>query len=182
MIKKLDFEDILPAEGVGKIKLGMSYDEVIDILKNYYRVSHEKRNYKNHFALYIGKDDIEIVFSKIKIVDAKSIPLLDEDIVVSRISVGNDFKGKLFGKIGIGNTLKDVSRDIGEWFDDDYDDGYELKDYPGVAFFLKDIGKDSDEDVWDDWTYPIESISIYPKDFHKGWFDVVVVREGKKNK
>jgi len=176
MIKDINYEPIIPGKGVGKIKLGMKYEQVIEILNNFYNVGYEEKEYPYDYL--INTDNINIFLSKIKIVDGKSVPLSNEDIVVSGIGMINEFKGKLFGKIGIGSTLADVSKYVGEWMDDDFDDLYTLKDHPGVGFLLKDVENFDDE--WNELTYPIESISVYPKDFKPGWIDVVVIREGKE--
>lgn len=56
---------------------------------------------------------------------------------IFQIGVKGDFKGKFQGKIGLGSTLLDVQKYIGEWRGEF--DVYVLPEYPGICFELKDI-------------------------------------------
>ena len=70
-----------------------------------------------------------------------------------QITVGQGFRGCYLGRIGIGSTLRDVEQIAGP-LRDEYD-AYHLERAPGICFELEDI------DDWDEWTAPIEFISVF---------------------
>lgn len=72
---------------------------------------------------------------------------------ITQISVYRNFKGKFKGGIGIGSTLSDVERYIGNW--KEQCGVYILPEYPGICFELKD------DDDWNELETPIEYISIF---------------------
>ena len=86
--------------------------------------------------------------------------LVVEDEELIRIMVRNDFKGKVYGKVGIGSYLSDVEKYIGkpEESGQFIETVYIIKDLPGIGFELQD---NEIEEEWDDKTAPIETISVF---------------------
>lgn len=80
---------------------------------------------------------------------------------VFQIGVINNFKGKFLGRIGLGSTLTDIQKDIGEW--EEEFDVYTLPKYPGICFELKDI--EHNEEEWNEWKMPINAIYIYDQNY-----------------
>lgn len=72
---------------------------------------------------------------------------------MDQIGVGGDFKGKYKNIIGIGSTLSDVKKFIGDYINE-YDT-YELEVEKGICFELEDI------DDWNELTAPINYIYVF---------------------
>ena len=115
-MKKLIAGDIVPGEGISILKLGMSKEEVFQVIGNEYGID----DWGN---VYI--ENAEIIFNK--------------QGNVRMLSVFDDFEGKFMGKIGIGNTLEEIEERIGK-----YEEAsetyplYNLTEYPGITFQLND--------------------------------------------
>lgn len=129
---------IVPAVGIGNIKLGMTKAELTDKIGESFK---EKK-------LGIGcRLDIE-----------NAAFWTGEDGRVWQIGVRGDFKGKFRDTIGIGSTLRDVEKYIGNYAPVYYT--YELEGIKGICFELEDI----DTKPWDERTAPIEWIFVYELD------------------
>ena len=137
-MKILDGE-IRPGEGIGEYRLGMDLEQIVEVLNSEY-VKEERGN------------DISVIIIK----NAGFWFSAKEELF--QIGVTNGFQGKYMGKIGIGNTLKDVKREFGEFYEE-YDD-YMIRGINGIAFEISDV-EDIDDDTWDEMAAPIEWIFIY---------------------
>lgn len=127
---------IFPGEGIGKYKLGMDVECIVEYLNNEY-VKQERED----GSCVIVIDNAKFWFnSKKKLI---------------QIGVTGEFHSKYDGKIGIGDTLSDVQREIGAFYEEG--DDYLIKDINGIAFELSD----GEGDEWDAMTTPIEWIYIY---------------------
>lgn len=119
-MKKLIAGDIIPGEGISILKLGMSKEEVFQVIGNEYETD-------DWGHLYI--ENAAIIFNK--------------QGNVRILSVFDDFEGKFMGKIGIGNTLEEIGERIGEYkeiYETDF--LYTLTEYPGITFQLDDEGEE----------------------------------------
>lgn len=132
MMKMVD-GDIIPAVGISNIKLNSTKEELISIIGDEYR------------ERFRDKDSI------IEIENAKF--WISNDGRVDQIGVGGDFKGKYRGVIGIGSTLNDVKKFIGDYVN--VYDTYEIELEKGICFELEDI------EEWDELTAPIEYIYVF---------------------
>ena len=133
----LEYGDIIPGKGIGKLRLGMSRAQVEETIKEY---TVDARCATD--VLMCG--DVQIWVHK-------------EKDAVTQILVEGSFKGKFAGIIGIGSTLSDVQNLLHlEWYDDL--DATHLKGVPGICFELVDT---DDEYDWDELTAPIEYISVF---------------------
>lgn len=127
---------IFPGEGIEKYKLGMDVERIVACLNNEY-VKQERED----GSCVIIIDNAKFWFnSKKKLI---------------QIGVTGEFHGKYDGKIGIGDTLSDVQKKVGAFYEEG--DDYLIKGIDGIAFELSDeVGDD-----WDELTAPIEWIYIY---------------------
>ena len=75
---------------------------------------------------------------------------------VFQILVEGNSKARFNGRIGIGSTLVDVEKHVGQWYDEL--DVYLLKDFPGICFALAD--NEIDEE-WVEREASIEYICIF---------------------
>lgn len=124
---------IIPGIGIGNIMLDLTKQELIDI---------------------IGEDYGERVRENDSIIEIQNAKFwIDNDGKIDQIGVGKDFKGKYNDVIGIGSTLKDVKKYIGNYIS--VYDTYELESIKGICFELEDI------DEWDELTAPIEYIYVF---------------------
>ena len=92
---KIQDEPIIPGVGIGNIKLNMTKDQLIAILG---------KDYKERFRECDSVIEIE---------NAKF--WVSEDGKIDQIGVEGDFKGKYKGIIGIGSTLSEVKKFIGNY-------------------------------------------------------------------
>ena len=88
---------------------------------------------------------------------------LDEKDEVSQIGVTKGFEGKFRDIIGIGSTLTDVLKYIGNY--KEVYDTYELEDIPGICFELEDVDEWDWDGDWEELAAPIEWIFVYDLDF-----------------
>ncbi len=128
---------IIPEVGISNIKLGISREELLNIIG----CSYEER---------VREDD-----SIIKVENAKF--WIASDGKVDQIGVEKDFHGKYENIIGIGSTMLDVKKYFGDYVN--IYCTYEIKNIDGMCFELEDV-KDY-EDEWDELTAPIEFIYVY---------------------
>jgi len=75
---------------------------------------------------------------------------------LEQIGVSEGFGAKFLGKIGIGDTFAKVKNIAGDFFDEPYT--YQLTNYPGICFELKEEAIDED---FDELVNPIEFIYVY---------------------
>ena len=129
--------DILPGTGIGVLRLGASFNQLRETIKNF-----KTRDLPDYTL---------IVCANAKVWVSK------EKDAATQILVFGDFRGKYAGCIGIGSTLFDVRSRLGQSWHDDLD-VYVLDKVPGMAF---ELGSSDDEDEWDELTAPIEHICVY---------------------
>ena len=77
---------------------------------------------------------------------------------ISQIGVSGPYSGKFKGVIGIGSTLRDVVKHIGNYKEEF--DVYLLPEYPGICFELED-DPDIENDEWIELDTPIEHIYVF---------------------
>lgn len=129
--------DVVPGVGIGVLKLGMSFEEVRDIVKDF--------NVNDLSDCYIIEcDDVDIWVNK-------------EKDKVTQILVKDTFAGLYAGTIGIGSTLADVKDKLQMSWHDEYD-VYILDEAEGMGF---ELGSTEDEDDWDELTAPIEYMFVF---------------------
>ncbi|MBA4601714.1 hypothetical protein [Thermoactinomyces mirandus] len=134
--------EIIPGVRIGKFYIG----ENVDILKK--KLS--------------GRVDIEKGSQSIVLKTENMSFWIDKRTnKVFQIGVTNNFKGKFLDRIGLGSTLLDVQKSIGEW--EEEFDVYILPKYPGICFELKDI--DDYEEEWNESEMPINAIYIYDQNY-----------------
>jgi len=132
---------IIPGKSIAQFQLGWTFDELVAHLPTGYNIEDyvpgKKIIYKN-FRFWIDKITQ----------------------TVEQISVTGNFKGKFANKIGIGSSLADIEKQIGQW-DEDLD-VYILPNHKGICFELADNGIN---DEWIEDKMPIKCISVfYPTD------------------
>ena len=130
---KIQDGPIIPGVGIGNIKLNMTKDQLISILGN---------DFNERFR----END-----SVIEVENAKF--WISEDGKIDQIGVEKDFNGKYKELIGIGSTLSDVKKFIGNYIQ--VYDTYEVENEKGICFELEDI------DDWDPLVAPIEYIFVF---------------------
>ena len=130
---KIQDEPIIPGVGIGNIKLNITKDQLIVLIGNDYKES------------LLGRG------TRIEIENAKF--WISEDGKIYQIGVEGDFKGKYKGIIGIGSTLSEVKKFIGNYVQ--VYDTYEMENEEGICFELEDI------DDWDPLVAPIDHIYVF---------------------
>lgn len=123
-----------PGVGIGKFKINMKKEELLKIIGRWY------------------KTDLEGKLIIIK----NAMFWLDDENRIEQILVSKGFKGKFREFIGIGSTLSDVKKHIGNYYDED--GVYLLYDYEGIGF---ELGEEGDDYSWDELKAPIEHICVY---------------------
>lgn len=130
---KIDNAPIIPGIGIGNIKLGITREQLLDI---------------------IGSDFEERFLESGSVIGVENAKFwIDENNCLSHIGVHKDFSGKYKEFIGIGSTLQDVKNYIGDYIE--VYDAYEPEKERGISFELEDI------DDWDELTAPIEYIHVF---------------------
>jgi len=135
---KLKNGNIVPKQGIGNLMLGMSFDEIKNIVKDF-----EIKNLKSVFVVVC--DDVKLWID-------------NETMKCTQILVTGDFTGKFNNKIGLGMTLGEIEKLGYEWYEDLY--AYFIKDIDGICLELGDTEEDEE---WDDLTVPIAHISVFNK-------------------
>lgn len=130
--------NIMPQIGISQFFLGKKQKEIIDMLGNDYTVY---LNEKNGWT-FIDIDNAKFYFNS------------DKDLLQIGVTIG--FHGKLENCIGIGDTLSDLQKKYGGFYNE-YDQYY-IKGMEGVCF---ELGDTDDEDEWDELNAPIEWIFVY---------------------
>ena len=147
---KLEDSEIIAGDRIGNIYLGMTYEE---------------------FSTLYGDDDkseevryscsFRILFENFMVLFSNDEKKLDE------ITVLGDFKGKFRNIIGIGSTLSDVEKYIGDYYEAyEICPTYAIKDCDGICFELLDIDALTDDYIEYDYDsieklLPIEYITIF---------------------
>lgn len=129
--------DIRAGIGVGRFQLGMSIDELGNVLM----VPGEREDLPLHTKIKTGP----FTFWVDKLTGT-----------LWQIMVGRGFTGRFLDRIGIGSTLAEVQTVAGDFQEEG--DSYILPSHPGICFELEDV------DDWDEMTAPIEYISVYVPD------------------
>lgn len=132
-MNKIYEEAIIEGKGIGEICIGMSiydFEKWLSAPSEYEELDTGKTVLINNVKLWFDKNE-----------------------KLYQIMVFGNFKGKFKDKIGLGSTMLDIERFVGE-YEEEFDT-YVLKDYKGICFELEDI------DEWDEKKAPIESISVY---------------------
>ncbi|MFC4779152.1 hypothetical protein ACFO9Q_20355 [Paenibacillus sp. GCM10023252] len=133
----LRYGAITPGKSIGPFEIGCNREALISLLgKNY---------------------EVETRANFIVIKTETYWFWIDDTDSVSQIRIFNGFFGKFGGKIGIGNTLKDVVNNFGKCSYEKYT--YFISAIPGICFELKDVEDYDDE--WDEMSAPIESIYVF---------------------
>lgn len=130
---KIKDGDVIPAVGIGNIKLDITREELLKFLEG---------DFKDRFR----EDD-----SIIEIENAKF--WISNDGKVDQIGVTGDFNGKYRDAIGLGCTLNDVKKLVGNYIN--VYDTYEMEVDKGICFELADI------DDWDELKAPIDHIYVF---------------------
>jgi hypothetical protein len=130
--------DIIANKGIGSFKLGMTKKEIILLIK--------EMEFKNIREVY-DPDKVET-----ELIDF----WFNKSNTVSQIMVKPGFSGKFRNEIGIGNSLAEIEKNIGEVYE--VLDTYQIKGIKGVCFELEDC--DIDEE-WDEKSAKIEYISVF---------------------
>ena len=128
------FEKIINGKSVGVYQLGWTMDK----LKEELRGNYIEESLNSHYTLIA--ENIKFWVSK-------------KEGTVSQIMVFGRHDGKFLEKIGIGSNISDIVRNDVRYSKEGY--VYVFLDYPGICFELEDI------DEWDEYTAPIESISVF---------------------
>jgi len=129
--------EIIPGKSIGVFKLGMSFDDIKRITKDF-----EVDERETCDVLICG--DISFWVDR-------------EKDSCYQILVENDFQGRYDNKIGLGMTLSEINALGLEWYEDL--DAYFIKDVSGICFELADAENEDDE--WDELTTPITYITVY---------------------
>lgn len=133
----LEVGNILPAQGIGAFSLGMSYNQIMELTKDF-----EIEELDNSFIIICA--DVKLWIDK----DSEKC---------TQILVQKDFKGKYHGSIGIGSTLADINRLGLEWYEDL--DAYFIRDIEGICFEIADT--ENTDDKWDEKQMPIAYIAVF---------------------
>lgn len=125
---------IMPGEGIDKFKLGVHVKNIIQWLNDEYVIQE--------------RDDGSCV-----ITIENAMFWFDEQRLLFQIGVTKGYSGKIDGRIGIGDTLSDVKKELGTFYEEG--DDYLITNVKGVALEL------SDDDDWNELMTPIEWIYAY---------------------
>lgn len=138
--------DIIPGEGVGIFRLGMTWEALQRYLPEHY--DHEQR----HGCFVVKLPSLWFFID-------------DSKKAVTQIIALNNFHGKLHGKIGIGSTGMDVANVLGRCSLND-NLGYEADGHPGVSFYAGPASNQYQEKHFE--LRPIAYIAVHTK----GRFDM----------
>ena len=125
---------ILPGESIGKYKLGANLECILRSLDSEYM-----KQEREDGSCVVDIENAKFWFDKYR--------------NLFQIGVTKGFREKYDGKIGIGDTLDDVQKNVGPFFEEG--DDYLIKNVKGIALDL------ADDDDWNELTTPIEWIYVY---------------------
>lgn len=131
--------EIIPGERIGDIMLGISKEELLGKIGERY----SERNTAAGLLIESGNTRFWI----------------GEDETLIQIGVGKGFLGKLYGKIGIGSTLRDVKTYMGGY--DDSDTLYVTYGIEGIEGFYFECEDEGEDEEWDELTDRIEYMYVY---------------------
>ncbi|MDR1699850.1 MAG: hypothetical protein LBR68_01495 [Lachnoclostridium sp.] len=137
---KIENGEILPGLSISNIRLGITKEELIELIGKDYEQNDSK-------------------YTTIITVENAGFWISAEKKRINQIGVWGDFQGKYKDIIGIGSTLEDVKKHIGE-YDNEWDT-YGVVNDKGICF---ELGDTEDDDKWDELTAPIEIIFVYTED------------------
>ena len=140
--------DIIPAQRIGDIYIGMPYHELQAWGLDGFQCKRWGTELQ-HMTL-VG-DNIKIW-------------LRGDLLTVEQIMAFGEYPGFFFGKtrIGIGSQLSEAVSVGYEIFDNEEDDIYQLRGIEGIGF---EMGDTSDDYTWDELTAPIDSIIVFNPKF-----------------
>ena len=145
MMKIIQQGGVVEASHIGEFYIGMSKKELLRLLNTEYEEDTERNHYivieTGNAMFWIDRES-----SKIK-----------------QIGVTKGFEGKFRDKIGIGSTLTNVLKYIGNY--KEVYDTYELEDIPGICFELEDVDEWDWDGDWEELAAPIEWIFVYALNF-----------------
>lgn len=127
---------IVPGKGIDKYMLGCHEEDIIKYFHNDYF-----RTERNDGSCTIEVENAKFWFDSSK------------KLIQIGVTVG--FNGVYDNKIGVGDTLRDINKKVGQFYEED--DDYLLKNIGGIAFTLSDI----EDGEWDELSVPIEWIYVY---------------------
>ena len=130
---KINDGDIIPEVRIGNIRLNSTKEKHLNLLKG---------EFKERF-----REDESII-------EIKNAEFwIGGDEKIDQIGVWGNFKGKYKGVIGLGSTLQDVKKFVGDAVN--VYDTYEMEEDKGICFELEDI------DDWDELKAPIDHIYVF---------------------
>lgn len=145
MMKKIQQGEVVEASHIGEFYIGMSRKELLRLLNTEY----EEDTKRNHYIV---------------IETGNAMFWIDrESSKIKQIGVTKGFQGKFRNIIGIGSTLTDVLKYIGNY--KEVYDTYELEDIPGICFELEDVDERDWDSDWEELAAPIEWIFVYDLNF-----------------
>ncbi|MCH5268464.1 MAG: hypothetical protein J1E62_08985 [Lachnospiraceae bacterium] len=138
---KIENGEIIPGVGIGEFKIGMSKEELLEILGDDYTES--------YLSGVDWKLDIE-----------NAAFWIHKHYGVRQIGVWGDFKGSYKGSVKIGTTLSEIQEMFGAYEEAGgiIDAIYEIVGVDGMCFELDDL---DDWDDWDELIAPINVIFVY---------------------
>ena len=145
---KLEDSKIIAGDRIGNVYLGMTYEKFCNLY------GYNDKSEENSIRFKITLENFSVWFTS----DKK---------IINEIIVFGDFKGKFKNTIGIGSTLTDVEKYIGDYYEPyEIVPTYALKDCDGICFELLDIDALTDDYIEYDYDaieklLPIEYITIF---------------------
>lgn len=130
---------VIPNVGIGPFLLGMSSKELENIISDY-----TTENRVNNVRVY-HVENAQFFF--------------DENDALQQVGVSLGFESKYLDVIGIGDTLKELTK-LGYEYYEEFDD-YLIRGVDGICFELGDTDSDYD---WNEKEAPIEWIFVYDKE------------------
>ena len=128
---------IIAGKSISNVNLNITKEELIFLIGKEYEES--KRNEK----------DITIAIENAEF-------WITSDNKLHQITVWGDFEGKYKEIIGIGSTLQDVKKYVGNYNEENFIYGVENDE--GICF---ELGDTEDDDDWDELVAQIAYISVY---------------------
>ncbi len=130
---------VIPNVGIGPFRLGMSTKELEKIICDY-----TIENRTNGILKVYHVENAQFFF--------------DKNDALQQAGVSFGFKSKYLDAIGIGDTVKELTK-LGYEYYEEFDD-YLIRGVDGICFELGDTNSDDD---WNEKEAPIEWIFVYDK-------------------
>ena len=133
---KLIEGEVIAGQRIGSIGLNITKDELINIIGNDYKI---------------------LVQETCIIIEIENARFwISSDGKVDQIGVGKGFEGKYKNVIGLGSTLNEVKKYVGNYIN--VYDTFEIENESGICFELGDV------EEWEEWNElkaPIEFIYVF---------------------